>query len=126
MAGKILLVDDNEELCKNLSDILEFKGYDVNTAFNGSQAIENIKSSAYDLVVMDVRMPGLSGIETLNLAKQINPDLKVILITAFADDFVYKTGLKSSELEIVQKPMDIDNFLLRIEAIMSAKKKAGQ
>ncbi len=124
MNGKILLVDDNEELCRNLSDILEFKGYEVNTVFDGSQAIENIKNNAYDVVVMDVKMPGLSGIETLKLAKQISPGLKVIMITAFADDFVYKTGFKTDELEIMQKPMDIDKFLARIEEIVSAKKKA--
>lgn len=126
MAEKILLVDDNEELCKNLSDILELKGYEVTTVFDGSQALENIKSNAYDLVVMDVKMPGLNGIETLKLAKQITPGLKVIMITAFADDFVYKIGLESNEMEIMQKPMDIDKFLTRIGEIISTKKIAPE
>ncbi|MBU4252935.1 MAG: response regulator [Candidatus Omnitrophica bacterium] len=120
--GKILLVDDNEDLCRNLADILKLKKYEVTVVYDGTRAIEAIKKRGFDVVLMDVKMPGISGIETLKIIKQINPDLSVIFITAFADDIFYKQGLKDGDVEVVQKPMDIDKFLDRINTIVTKKR----
>jgi CheY-like chemotaxis protein len=120
--GKILLVDDNEDLCRNLADILELKKYEVTVVYDGTQAIEAIKKGDFDVVLMDVKMPGISGIEALKIIKQINPDLNIIFITAFADDIFYKQGLKNGDVEVIQKPMDIDKFLDRIDTIVTKKK----
>jgi DNA-binding NtrC family response regulator len=114
----VLIVDDNEELCKNLSDILEFKGYDAAIAYDGYQAIDAVKKGRFDIVVMDVKMPGMSGVDTLKMLKQAAPDMTVILITAFADDIFYKEGLKKDiDYEVIQKPIDIDQLLAMFERI---------
>ncbi len=120
--GKILLVDDNADLCRNLADILKLKKHAVTVVYDGAQAIEAIKKRGFDLVLMDVKMPGISGIETLKIIKQIKPDLNIIFITAFADDIFYKQGLKDGEVEVIQKPMDIDKFLERINSIITKKR----
>ena len=114
---KILIVDDNEDLCRNLLDILELKEYDVDIVYNGANAIGAVKNEKFDVVLLDVNMPGLSGIDTLKILKQIEPHLAIIMITAYADDIFYKEGLKSSDYEIIQKPIDIDKLFSLLENI---------
>lgn len=120
---KILIVDDNEELCKNLSDILEFKGYGTTLAYSGHQAIEAIKNNKFNIVLMDVKMPGMDGMNTLKILKQIAPDTDIIMITAFADDiFYYKEGLRSTDPVVIQKPIDIDKLLGMLEDMLLKRK----
>lgn len=114
---KILIVDDNEALCKNLSDILEFKGYEAMVVYDGSQAIEAVKNNKFKVILMDIKMPGINGMEALKVLKEIDPHLSVIMITAFADDILYKEELKNIEFEVIQKPIDVDKFLAILENI---------
>lgn len=122
MAAKrrILIVDDNEKLCRNLSDILELKGYEVEVVFDGYQAIEAVKKRRFNAVLMDVKMPGINGIDTMKILKQLSPDIAVIMVTAFADDIFIKEGLKSADFKVVQKPIDIDKFLTTLENAVAA------
>ena len=112
---KLLIVDDNQDLCESLLDILELKGYEVMTVFSGYQAIAAVKKEQFNLVLMDVKMPGISGIDTLKILKKISPGLKVIMITAFADDIFYREGLQKGEFEVVRKPLNIERFLVLLE-----------
>ncbi len=108
---KLLIVDDNQDLCESLLDILELKGYKVMAVFSGDQAIAAVKKEQFSLVLMDVAMPGINGIDTLKILKKISPGLKVIMITAFADDVFFKEGMQSRDFEVVRKPLNIDKFL---------------
>ena len=112
---KLLIVDDNRELCESLLDILELKGYEVMTVFNGYQAIAAVKKEQFNLVLMDVKMPGINGIDTLKILKKALPGLKVIMITAFADDVFYRAGLQNGDFEVVRKPLNIERFLALLE-----------
>ncbi len=114
---KILIVDDNKDLCENLSDILELKGYEVMGVYDGYQAVEAVKNDGFNIVLLDIKMPGINGIDTLKILKQIAPDIVVILITAFADDIFYREGLKNSDFKVIQKPIDIDMLLIELENI---------
>ncbi len=115
--NKILIVDDNEALCQNLSDILELEGYDTIGVYDGYQAIESIKKSKFDVVLLDFKMPGLSGLDTLKLLNQIIPNIVVIMITAFTEDIFYNTGLENTCYKVIQKPIDIDNLLKILRSI---------
>lgn len=115
--AKILIVDDNRELCENLAEILRLKGYETVEAYDGYQAIEAFRNDHFKVVLLDVKMPGLSGIETLKILKHIKPDITVIMITAFADDVLYKDELKNIEFDVIQKPLDIDKFLSKMEKL---------
>ncbi|MDD5773923.1 MAG: response regulator [bacterium] len=105
---KVLIVDDNERFCNNMVDILELKGYGIKGVYDGFQAIEAVKKEKFDIVLMDIKMPGLSGVETAKMLKGIVPGLNIIMITAFADDIAFKEELVNANLKIMQKPMDID------------------
>lgn len=115
--AKMLIVDDNKLLCHNLKDILELKGYEVVCVYDGPQAIEAVKKDNFAIVLMDVKMPGMSGVDTLKILRQIDPNLTVILITAFADATFYKESLRNGDFEIIQKPIYIDKLLVVLENI---------
>ena len=114
---KILVVDDNVALCKNFSDILELKGYAATKVYNGKDAIEIFKKNRYDLVILDVKLPDMSGIEVLKVLKGITCAVKIIIVTAFAEDFFSNNDLKAYNFEIMQKPFDIDVLFEKIEVM---------
>lgn len=117
----ILIVDDNEKLCENLCDILEFKGYSAHKAYDGYHAIESINSTNFSIVIMDIKMPGINGLDTLTILKKLTPNTSFIMITAFADDIFYKEKFKDDDVKIVQKPIDIEKLLSIIEDIIKKK-----
>ncbi|HEY5132814.1 MAG TPA: sigma-54 dependent transcriptional regulator [Candidatus Krumholzibacteriaceae bacterium] len=85
MAGeKILIVDDEKSMCQYMSIMLRKGGYDVKTVHNGKKALQEIKESSFDVVITDIRMEGMDGIELLGAIKATNPTLPVIIMTAYA------------------------------------------
>jgi DNA-binding NtrC family response regulator len=85
MAGeKILIVDDEKNMCQYLSIMLRKEGYDVKTVHNGKKALQEIKESSFDVVITDIKMEGMDGIELLAAVKESNPTLPVVIMTAYA------------------------------------------
>lgn len=82
---KILIVDDEENIRFLFREELEEEGYIVETASNGIEALEKVKNSTFDLVVLDIKMPGMGGIEALNEIKKIRKDLPAILCSAYGE-----------------------------------------
>jgi two-component system, response regulator, stage 0 sporulation protein F len=82
---KILLVDDEEHIRLLFREELEEEGYDIGLASNGFEALERLRAQQYDLVVLDIKMPGMDGIQTLNEIKKINKDQRVILCSAYGE-----------------------------------------
>lgn len=82
---KLLVVDDEENIRFLFKEELEEEGYEVEVASNGLEAIEKIKTSAYDLVILDIKMPGMNGIQALSEIKNMNKDLPVILCSAYGE-----------------------------------------
>lgn len=114
---KVLIVDDNKRFCDNMVDILELKGYEILGVYDGAQAIEAVKKQKYDVVLLDVKLSGMSGLETLKTLKDIAPDINVIMITALADDLMNREEIINTRMKIMQKPMDIDKLCLMLETI---------
>ena len=83
MSPTILIVDDEPVALKSLSDILRLEGYTVESAHNGQKAIEYIRHRYVDLMIVDLRMPGIDGLEVVRIANEISVDTEVILLTAF-------------------------------------------
>ena len=93
MAGeKILIVDDEKSMCQYLSIMLKKEGYKVKTASSGSKAVSEVKDSNYDVVITDIRMEGMDGIEVLSAVKEIDPSIPVIIMTAYASQ---KTAIEA-------------------------------
>jgi DNA-binding response OmpR family regulator len=84
MKSNILVVDDENVARQSLTDILKLEGYNVASASNGQAAVEFIRTHPVDLMVVDLRMPGMDGLEVVQVANQIAPDTEIVLLTAFA------------------------------------------
>jgi len=111
----ILLTDDNKEFTQNLRDILELKGYAVLTASDGFRALDIIKTSPVDLILMDIKMPVMNGVETFKKIKQITPDTPVIMLTAFALEELIQESLQEGAFACLKKPLNFDELFATIE-----------
>lgn len=117
MSGKlrVLVVDDNEEFCKNVTDILELKGYEMVSAYDGFKGLEAVKENGFDLMLMDVKMPVMDGVETYRKIKEIAMDTPVIMVTAFAVENLIREALQQGAYGSLKKPIDFDQLLELIE-----------
>jgi DNA-binding NtrC family response regulator len=111
----ILLTDDNKEFTQNVSDILELKGYKVRIANDGFEALEIIKTSTVDLILMDIKMPVMNGVETFKKIKSINPEVPVIMLTAYALEELIQESLQEGAFACLKKPLDFDELFITIE-----------
>ena len=107
----ILIVDDDRRMARTVRDILKVKGYQAETAFSGTEALERIKEAPFDCVLTDIKMPGINGVELYQAIKEIHPQLAVVLMTAYSSDALIEEGLKEGVLASLTKPLDI-NLLL--------------
>lgn len=117
MAKNILIIDDDGMVTKSLCGLLKNAGYSAQPSDNGFDAIDVIKDTHIDLIVVDIRMPGIDGVETVKRIKEIlkskhKPDIPVVFITGYADSEV---NHEAKELgEVVFKPFDNEGFLGKI------------
>lgn len=126
MKEKILLVEDEVELSKAVKMILTFENYDVDTAYNGKEAIELVKENVFDVIVMDVMMPIVDGIEALKEMRKIGVNTPVILLTAKSqiDDKV--EGLDSGANDYLTKPFNRKELLARIRSLLRTNNEQKQ
>jgi CheY-like chemotaxis protein len=106
--GKVLVVDDEPEVRQVLIEFLSGRGYDVIPASRGAEAVALVQSEKPDLVLLDVSMPDMDGVETLRRINVIAPDLAVIMVTANADIGVTSKLLALGAVDYVPKPFDLD------------------
>ncbi len=109
--GRVLVVDDNRDLGKLTSEILKERGFRVNIAFDGESALARIKQEPYELMILDYRLPGISGITVLEKSHQIRPNLKTIMISAFGDDSTRGRAKELGAYAFLEKPFDIDGLV---------------
>lgn len=112
---KVLLVDDEEDLSLVLAERLEMRGYDARGVTSSDQALELIKNSEFDVVVIDVKMPGIGGIELMKKVKQRMPKTEVILFTGHGSAKDGETGLSEGAFDYLIKPVKIEDLILKIE-----------
>ncbi|MEJ2616651.1 MAG: response regulator, partial [Ignavibacteriaceae bacterium] len=117
MAEKILIVDDEKIIRESLSYILKKEGYDVEEAENGLSAHEMLLKNSYDLVVTDLEMPGMKGIELLEKIKQLNIQTSVIIITAFGSLNTAISALRNGASDYILKPVEFDEIILKIKKL---------
>ncbi|MBI3004548.1 MAG: response regulator [Ignavibacteriales bacterium] len=117
--NKILVVDDEDALRTVLSAELEGEGYQVGTAADGQEAINILGKSAFDLILLDIKMPNVDGFEVLKFVKEKHPKTKVIMLTGFAD---LKNAIESKKLgaeDFVSKPYDLVDLLTTVERVLT-------
>ena len=114
---RLLYVDDEEQLRHLVSDQLKGEGYDVETADDGDTALELIKKGKYDLILLDIRMPRVSGIEVLKYLKAHKITSRVIMLTAVDDLSIALETVKNGANDYLTKPYDLDNLLACIRRV---------
>ncbi len=116
---RILVVDDNIDYCEGLIDFLEMEGFDAKGVHDGYKALETIEEEKFDMVLMDVRMPGMDGVETYQKIKEVSPDTPTILMTAFAVESRIKEALRDGVFGAFQKPVDNERLICSIKKSFS-------
>jgi DNA-binding NtrC family response regulator len=113
---RVLLVDDEEDFVDVLAERLRARGLRADTAITGLSAVVKAEETRYDAIVLDVAMPGMDGIETLERLLELNPDIQVILLTGHATLEQAATAIKMGALDLIEKPVEIDTLVTRIDA----------
>jgi two-component system, OmpR family, response regulator CpxR len=119
---KVLLVDDEEQFVEVLAERLETRGFQVNTAFNGDEAITFVDEHDVDVVILDVQMPGRDGIETLQEIKRMRPITEVIMLTGHATVETAIQGMKLGAYDYLMKPTDTAELVEKITKAQKRKK----
>ena len=110
-APSVLVVDDEVDTCRNLSDILTDLGYHVDVAHDGPSALELVRHSAYDVALLDLRMPGMSGLELYREVKKLRADTVAIIVTAYAASDTADEALTAGAWQVLPKPADLPRLL---------------
>ena len=118
MKPKILVVDDERSHRQMIEAVLSAEGYEIAQADNGQAAIDAVEEKFYDLVIMDIRMPQLGGIEALKKIKTISPGIPIILMTAYASVGTAVDALKSGASDYLTKPLDIEELKILVAKTM--------
>ena len=123
MNTKVLLVDDEEQFVDVLAQRLQGRGFKVDTAFNGDDAIAFVKTHDVDVIVLDVLMPGRDGLETLREIKRIRPISEVIMLTGHGTVETAIQGMKLAAYDYLMKPTDTAELVDKITKAHQRKKE---
>ena len=115
MTRSILLVDDDAGMVETLGDILNVRGYAVTTAESGEAAIASLNNRHFDLVLMDIKMPGVDGVSALHVVRRLAPATPVVMMTAFTRDELVAEARMAGAVEILPKPLDLDHVLTLVD-----------
>jgi len=120
MNMKILLIDDDEAIRKSFALTLRDAGFHVDLAASGTQGLECLQQHSYDLIFLDLKMPGMNGCETLFQIRKINPDIPVYIITAFHEEYLSdleRLTDKNISFELLKKPIDSENLIALTKSV---------
>jgi CheY-like chemotaxis protein len=109
--SSILVVDDDVDTCRNLSDILTDMGYRVATALDGPSALELVRRNAYDVALLDYKMPGMDGLTLYREIKRLRAGTVAIIVTAYASGTTAEEALAAGAWQVVPKPVDFPRLL---------------
>jgi two-component system response regulator PilR (NtrC family) len=120
--GRILIGDDEESIRVSLCDLLKKHGYDASAVEDGYEAIEKVKEEEWDVALVDLKMPGIDGLEVLKKIKEIKPALTVIIITAYATVESAVAAMKDGAFDYIMKPFTADELCIRLENALEKKR----
>jgi len=116
--AEILIIDDEKAIRKTLTEILSFEGYKLEEAADGEEGLKKFKEKNYDLVLCDIKMPKLDGIEFLQKAGEINPDIPVVMISGHGNIETAVEAVKKGAFDYISKPPDLNRLLITIRNAM--------
>jgi DNA-binding NtrC family response regulator len=120
---RLMFVDDEEELVSALVERLELRGIDAIGVTSGDEALEHLREESFDVVIIDVKMPGIGGLEVLRTVSRRYPDVKVILMTGHGSAEDSEIGRRLGAVAYLQKPVDLEDLLATIELATDSKER---
>jgi DNA-binding NtrC family response regulator len=121
MKTRVLLVDDEEQFVQPLAERLKIRNYEATTCLSGEDALKKLKNYNFDVVILDVAMPGMDGIETLREIKRIKPLTEVIMLTGHATVDSAIEGMKLGALDFLMKPCKTEELVAKIDRAYDRK-----
>lgn len=112
--ASILIIDDEKAIRKTLSEILSYEGYKIDEAADGEEGLKKFTSAAYDVVLCDIKMPKMDGIEFLEKARLINPDVPVVVISGHGNIETAVEAVKKGAFDYISKPPDLNRMLITL------------
>ncbi len=119
---KVLIVDDETGLRDTMYKRLKKRGLDVSTAGSGEEALDILTADSFDVIVLDIKMPGIDGIETLKRIKAVRPDYEVIILSGHASLDLARRIVELGGFDYLLKPFDFEDLLIKIEGAYNRKK----
>ena len=116
--AKILIVDDEKSIRRSLRDVLEIEKYKIDEAVDGLDALVKVKQGKFDIVILDIKMPKLDGLEALERIQLLTPDTPVIMISGHADIDVAVEAVKKGAFDFISKPLDLNRLLITLRNAM--------
>lgn len=115
---RLLIVEDEPDMQAGIKDNLEFEGYDVDVASDGQQALDKIRTESYDLILLDVMLPKMSGFDVCKNARKLDIDTPIIFLTAKGEEIDKVIGLESGGDDYMTKPFSLRELMARIKAVL--------
>jgi DNA-binding response OmpR family regulator len=114
---RIFIVDDDRDLAESLADVLEARGCEVELAGSGEEGVERFRQSDFDLVFMDVKLPGMNGVECFFEFRKVKPDARVMMMTGYSVEQLLAQAIENGALGILNKPFAIPEILAVLDRI---------
>jgi len=122
---RILVVDDNSAMAETLADVLQVKGFTVHAAVSGAEALEVMREQPVDILLTDVKMPEMNGLELYREARKAHPRLITIFMTAYAADDLIQQGMVEGIKTVLTKPVEIEFMVHLFSAYQRVINEAG-
>lgn len=119
--ARVLIVDDEEAFANNIAKLISKRGYDIKTVYNGQSAIEALDEMDFDVIILDLKMPGLDGLATLKIIKGKQPGVEVIILTGHGSMDSGIDGIQLGAFDFIMKPVRFDDLYEKIRQAYQRK-----
>lgn len=116
---RILVIEDDQEMRSLLKDFFEEEGFEIDSVSNGSEAFRKLVRKPFDLVITDIRMPGLTGLDIIPGIKKLQPEAPIIVITAFGSEEVHRRAIERGATAYLEKPIHFQKLRMLIHDMFS-------
>ena len=117
MSARVLVIDDDRDHAESLADVLSMRGHTVETGFTGEDGLDIFRQRDFDIVFMDVKLPGMNGVETFFEFKKIRPDAKVMMMTGYSLEKLIAQAIENGAMGVLRKPFAIPDLLRVIDQL---------